>query len=60
EKSKLILDTQIISDKFIINYLTPDITKYLNLNLEIFAIDGLVAAINISFILVIISNIFFK
>lgn len=47
EKSKLILDTQIISDKFIINYLTPDITKYLNLNLEIFAIDGLVAAINI-------------
>ncbi|MDE4963805.1 diguanylate cyclase, partial [Francisella tularensis subsp. holarctica] len=40
EKSKLILDTQNISNKYIINYLTPHITKYLNLNLEIFAIDG--------------------
>ncbi|OIN84614.1 PAS domain-containing protein [Francisella sp. TX07-6608] len=48
EKIKLISDTQIISDKFITNYLTPDIIKYLNLNLEIFTIDGLATAINIS------------
>ncbi|APC91615.1 MULTISPECIES: PAS domain-containing protein [Francisella] len=47
EKHKLITENNHTNNKFITNYLTPDIINSLNLHLEIFAIEGLAAAINL-------------
>ncbi|ALB01541.1 diguanylate cyclase [Francisella persica ATCC VR-331] len=47
ERYRFCIDDNHSDHKFITNYLTSDIVKLLNLDLEIFTIDGLVSAVNV-------------